>query len=157
MTSASPGVTLGGPFRGQGGGVESVSDGGIDAGRRQAGPRSWRPALALALATAMLSLVAPALAEEEAPAPGGVSPERVRHEPARGPLTPPAVAIDHATRAGVDASTQRPIEMVRLLVGSAAFLPAYLFAWPFGAGPEVVELCLTQPAGRLFGTPLGDL
>jgi hypothetical protein len=44
-----------------------------------------------------------------------------------------------------------------LMLSAVIFVPAYPVAWPFSAGDDVLELCITEPTDRLFRKPLGDL
>ncbi len=56
-----------------------------------------------------------------------------------------------------DATVLRPLQFVQLVLSAVIFVPAYPVAWPFGAGYDVLELCITEPTDRLFRKPLGDL
>lgn len=56
-----------------------------------------------------------------------------------------------------DALLLRPLSFVRTVVSVALFPVFYPFALPFGAGDEVIEICITQPVDRTFRRPLGDL
>jgi hypothetical protein len=57
----------------------------------------------------------------------------------------------------LDATVLRPLQFVQLILSAVIFVPAYPVAWPFGAGDDVLELCITEPTDRLFRKPLGDL
>jgi hypothetical protein len=56
-----------------------------------------------------------------------------------------------------DAIVLRPLQFLQVMVSAVIFVPAYPVAWPFGGSDDVVELCITEPADRLFRKPLGDL
>ncbi len=56
-----------------------------------------------------------------------------------------------------DATVLRPLQFVQLMLSAVIFVPAYPVALPFGAGDDVLELCITEPTDRLFRKPLGDL
>ncbi len=56
-----------------------------------------------------------------------------------------------------DATVLRPLQFVQLILSAVIFVPAYPVASAFGAGDDVLELCITEPTDRLFRKPLGDL
>ena len=124
------------------------------------------PPLRTALLACLLTcLVAGLLASTAVAAPGDYREEDGRLVPRPppsferpdGPLTEPSKRFDSATRNVYDAAILRPAQFV-LLVGSAAvFVPAWPIGALFGWGPDVTELCITQPVERVFDRPLGEL
>ena len=56
-----------------------------------------------------------------------------------------------------DAVLLRPMALVQSIVSAGFFVVAWPVALPFGAGNEVVDICLTQPTRRTFLKPLGQL
>jgi hypothetical protein len=90
--------------------------------------------------------------------PGGYeggNPVGYAREP--GPLSGTAESLDRGGRKPFDVVFQRPLELVLLGVGAVALIPAYPVGWLFGVGPEVVEICITQPYARVVDKPLGEL
>jgi hypothetical protein len=71
-----------------------------------------------------------------------------------------ASAADEPSRTAVtfDAAILRPLGFVGLVVGSAAFVPAALLAWPNGRDSvdTALEIFVTAPAHDVFQRPLGD-
>ena len=87
--------------------------------------------------------------EERPPAPS--------FDASEGPLTSPAVGLDRLTRNVYDALVLRPFQLALLIGGGVAFVPTFPVAALFGYGTEATEVCLIDPAERVFLRPLGEL
>jgi hypothetical protein len=68
--------------------------------------------------------------------------------------------VSHLDRLGrpiFDVAILRPMGLFQLIMSSVAFVPFYPLSLVVGGSDAVVEICITQPAERVFGKPLGEL
>ena len=81
------------------------------------------------------------------------------HAQAQEQVEPPSPnPIAAGFKAGFDVVILRPLGLVAMAVGAAAFVPAALLAAPAGRdGIEpALEIFVTEPAKSVFQRPLGD-
>ena len=93
--------------------------------------RGWRRACVWLALISALALMAPA-------------PTLALDDPQRSGWT----RANRVGRGAFDLVVLRPLQLVQVAVSAAFFVPAYPVSLPFGAGEDVLELCITEPAER---------
>jgi hypothetical protein len=63
---------------------------------------------------------------------------------------------EEAGRKAFDLVPLRIFGLAQTAVSAVIFVPAYLFAAPFGGSEDVTEICIEEPVAQTFRTPLGD-